>query len=117
MPVTEHKTSQPGVTARKCIDNPVWYIFRGTEYLGSVKLLHNGWEARPAADSGLTERIFNMYDAAVEYLAGGELLYAGRRAGYMTRYQLEQAGYRQCQGCGFYMQAPAGREKCIDCEK
>ena len=116
MAVTEHATETAGVTARKCTNNPVWYIFRGSEFLGQVKLLHNGWQATQAGTGDRPARVFNMYGAAVEWLAGDEVLYAGQPVKNMTRVRLESAGYHLCTGCGLYMFDPDNlHSKCIDC--
>jgi hypothetical protein len=70
MAAVEQVTGVAGVTASKCSDNPVWYIFRGSQFLGQVRLLDNGWQAVKAGTGDRPEQVFNMYGAAVEWLAG-----------------------------------------------
>jgi len=75
MPITEQTTGVKGVTALKSSDSSLWYVFRGSRYLGSIKLLSNGYEALPACNGDYPARVFNMTEAAAEYLAtAGEWL-------------------------------------------
>ena len=72
MSVVDYPTETPGVICRWDGTNQVWSIHRsgsGT-YLGDVELLANGWQANPYHD--VPPKVFNMYGAAVEFVAGSE---------------------------------------------